>query len=1511
MENQRPSLSSRIGMYFGALFLAAIGALFCLWYFGLPQWGLVGASEQRLGEAMRILEVRADLQQALIANNIRERRSNILVVSENETLPKLIQRKDAGLQPFVERVSEHLQRAYPDRYRRIQIVDPVSHRILASNVRSDLGRAADNPSLIQRATQAGAIEIVEPVALGTGMPQLAIARQIHLRDPQGYTHGNPVAILLVFADLQQFVGSRFAQEAVSAHARETTLLFDAAGQVLAGRPGAEPEAERFQINPKTSAGFEGTLQETGSDGRRLLTVYRHVPFSGTQGWTLVHYTSAEDALAGLQESVNTLALTGVALTLLALGLIALAARRVTRPLQLLEQTARQLGMGDLYVRAHPHPGDSREVAALSDAFNAMAAGVQESHRTLEMKVRERTTNLLATLDAIPDLLFEVDLEGRYLSFHSPRKDLLMAPSQDLLGKRVSDVMPKAAADVVLLALQEANKAGRSGGTQIALPLPQGSCWFELSIARKAMFAGEEARFIVLSRDITERKLAEEQLRLNEQSLAITLQSIGDAVIATDPQGMITRMNGTAERLTGWDLSQALGKPLPEVFHIVHASTRLEAVNPVQLVMERGAVVGLANHTALLARDGREFQISDSAAPIRDPAGQIVGVVLVFSDVTEDYRVRETLERTAELLKYTGALAHVGGWELDLRTMEFFWTPEVFRIHEMAPPVPPSVEQSLQLFMPEARPVIQAAMKAAMDNGTPYDLELPKLTAKGRPIWVRAQGSALMENGKTVKLIGALHDITGRKQAERIEQFRSRILEMLASGTALPDLLAALVQGVEEICPLALCSILLLDADGRHLGRAIAPSLPDFYNAALEGIEIGAGVGSCGTAAFTGERVVVEDIATHPYWAQYKDLAASAGLGACWSQPILSSSGQVLGTFAIYGQAPHSPEASDIVLIEQSAGLASIAIERSVAARLLQSSEAHYRLLTEDASDVVWRQDADNRFTYISPSDERMRGFRASEVVGQHVFDLLTDEGIALVTARVQARTIDDARGVHSEPESFEVQQRCKDGSLIWTEVVTKVDRDAQGVLIGFHGISRDITRRKAAEEQIRSLAFYDPLTLLPNRRLLMDRLEKALSAGIRHQRNGALLFVDLDNFKTLNDTLGHDKGDILLQQVAQRLSTCIRDCDTVARLGGDEFVVMLEDLSKDPLEAAKQAELVGAKILSTLNKNYRLASYEHHSTPSIGITLFGELSEGIDEPLKRADLAMYQAKAAGRNTLRFFDPQMQDVVTARAAMEDGLRDALAHQQFLLHYQAQVDSGGKTIGAEALLRWMHPKRGMVSPAEFIPLAEETSLILPLGSWVMETACTQLALWSTHTATAHLTLSVNVSARQFHQIDFVDQVRAVLAHTGANPQRLKLELTEGLLVTNIEDVIAKMTALKAVGVGFSLDDFGTGYSSLSYLKRLPLDQLKIDQGFVRDILIDPNDAAISKMVIVLADSLGLTCIAEGVETQAQRNFLAGQGCHAYQGYLFSRPLPIAAFEAFLTESVVQPQPDGCAA
>lgn len=451
---------------------------------------------------------------------------------------------------------------------------------------------------------------------------------------------------------------------------------------------------------------------------------------------------------------------------------------------------------------------------------------------------------------------------------------------------------------------------------------------------------------------------------------------------------------------------------------------------------------------------------------------------------------------------------------------------------------------------------------------------------------------------------------------------------------------------------------------------------------------------------------------------------------------------------------------------------------------------------------------------------------------------------------------------------------------------------------------RTRSERAAAEQRIERLAFYDPLTELPNRRLLMDRLDRAMTGSARTQHMGALLFIDLDNFKMLNDTCGHDVGDRLLIEVAHRLATCVRDGDTISRLGGDEFVVMLEGLSEHAQEAAAQAQAIAEKVLSTLNQSYVMGDRTHHSTPSIGATLFVGNENSVDDLLKQADIAMYQAKSAGRNTLRFFDPDMQASLAARADLETAMRQGIESQQFVLHYQAQVHGQLGMVGAEALLRWNHPTRGLVSPGQFIPLAEETGLILPLGQWVLEEACERLAAWSRDPLYRDLYLSVNVSARQFHQADFVDRVRYALLGTGAPATRLKLELTESLVLDNISDSIAKMHQLKALGLSFSMDDFGTGYSSLSYLTQLPLNQLKIDQSFVHNLPDSPNDALVVQAIITLAQSLGLDVIAEGVETEAQREFLHQHGCPIYQGYLFSQPVSQEAF-AVLVQDMASPK------
>ncbi|MDP2783355.1 MAG: EAL domain-containing protein [Sulfurimicrobium sp.] len=533
---------------------------------------------------------------------------------------------------------------------------------------------------------------------------------------------------------------------------------------------------------------------------------------------------------------------------------------------------------------------------------------------------------------------------------------------------------------------------------------------------------------------------------------------------------------------------------------------------------------------------------------------------------------------------------------------------------------------------------------------------------------------------------------------------------------------------------------------------------------------------------------------------------------------------------------------------------------------------------------------------VNQAFTRLTGYSAQEALGQTP---------ALLSSGRQNRTFYQGMWAALKERKYwqgQIWNRRKNGKIYAEWLTITAVGAPDGCVTHYVGTFSDITQNQEAEAEIHRLAYYDPLTQLPNRRLLQDRLGQALAATTRNGHCGAILFLDMDNFKTLNDTRGHDIGDLLLVEVARRLHACVRGGDTVARLGGDEFVILLEDLNGNIEEAAAQAKLAGDKVQEAIARPYLLKDCEYHCTTSTGISLFHNNNVTVEELLKHADLAMYQSKNAGRNTLRFFDPAMQTALEERSALEADLRQALRHQQLRLYYQPQMESTRGIIGAEALLRWEHPERGLVAPGDFIPLAEETGLILSIGHWVLETACAQLKAWEDNPHTRELRLAVNVSARQFHQPDFAAQVKQVLAQSGANPTRLKIELTESLVLDNVSDTITRMQALKAIGVGFSMDDFGTGYSSLSYLTRLPLDQLKIDQSFIRDIGADPNGAAIVQTIIIMGKTLGLNVIAEGVETETQRDFLEQNGCHAFQGFLFSRPVPLAEFEQFLNSNRV---------
>ncbi|ABE50734.1 diguanylate cyclase/phosphodiesterase with PAS/PAC sensor(s) [Methylobacillus flagellatus KT] len=577
-------------------------------------------------------------------------------------------------------------------------------------------------------------------------------------------------------------------------------------------------------------------------------------------------------------------------------------------------------------------------------------------------------------------------------------------------------------------------------------------------------------------------------------------------------------------------------------------------------------------------------------------------------------------------------------------------------------------------------------------------------------------------------------------------------------------------------------------------------------------------------------------------------------------------------------------------------IAALQSSREVTERALRHSETKFRAVIENAQDGIVSIDEDGRLVEFNHAAEVMFGYRREDVLGKMLVDILIPLSLRDAHRRGHERYL--ASGVSKMLDRrLELSALRADGTEFPVEVtITSLKEQGLPLLTGFF---RDLTERRKVESEIRNLAFYDALTTLPNRRLLLDRLQQAIAASVRHGRHGAVLFIDLDNFKALNDSRGHDIGDLLLVEVARRLRQCVRNEDTVARLGGDEFVIVLEDLSLNLEQAIAQTRQVAQKVLEIINHPYQLGEIEHHNSSSIGIVLFNGNFVSMEELLKRSDTAMYEAKAAGRNTLRFFDPAMQAALERRVDMELQLRLAIVQKQLRLFCQVQVDAERKVFGAEILLRWQHPDHGLLAPKEFVGIAEDSGLIVSIGHWVLYNACLQLKDWEARPGFDSLQLAVNVSARQFRHADFVDEVRKILQSTGADPSLLKLELTESVVLDNIADAVAKMNALRELGVRFSMDDFGTGYSSLAYLKRLPLSQVKIDRSFVREIAEDASDAAMVQAILAMSNTLGLKVIAEGVETEVQFELLQSYGCRFFQGYLFAKPMLIQDFEQMVQD------------
>lgn len=717
--------------------------------------------------------------------------------------------------------------------------------------------------------------------------------------------------------------------------------------------------------------------------------------------------------------------------------------------------------------------------------------------------------------------------------------------------------------------------------------------------------------------------------------------------------------------------------------------------------------------------------------------------------------------------------------------------------------------------------------------------------------------------------------------------RHDILGMIAADHQLEDILTAICLMIDAQDPGTLCSILLTDAQGKHLLTGAAPSLPPAYTEAIHGIPIGPQEGTCGTAAFRRELVVTADIALDPNWERFRSLALGHNLRACWSLPLFSHQGCVLGTFALYQDQANAPSQMQIQRLTCAAQLAAIAIRHKRDGQRLEESEQRFRSLFTYNPNPVFAFDMAGNIQSVNSAGLKLKADAATDLIGHHFSQLVCEEDLRRVSQHFSA-----ARA--GEPQRYEarVRDECNDKPLIMD--IANLPIMVNGEIVGVFGIARDISEQKRYELQLSINATHDGLTGLLNRVSLESRLILDCRSSRQRNRQLAVIYIDLDGFKSINDSIGHYFGDQVLIEVAQRMTQQVRAADTVVRMGGDEFVVLLPDLQRD-----EDVVPVAERLLANIGKPYCIRGIDLHVSASMGITL----SDGhIEQPMQliqQADMAMYKAKQQGRNNFQWYTSDLNLRVCEHRSLRNDLQKAIETQSFSLHYQPQIAAGtGQVVGIEALLRWQHPVRGFISPAVFVPVAEDSGQIVPLSLWVLETACAQLRNLCDQGFTG-ISMAVNISPMHFQRGQFVECIQAVLNKHGLNAGQLELEITESLLLHNVEQAIETLHRLKDLGVRIALDDFGTGFSSLSYLKCLPIDKIKIDRSFIQDISTNPHDAAITQGIISMAHHLSLSVVAEGVETAPQVDFLERGRCDIFQGYYFARPMSHEALRIFLAD------------
>lgn len=773
---------------------------------------------------------------------------------------------------------------------------------------------------------------------------------------------------------------------------------------------------------------------------------------------------------------------------------------------------------------------------------------------------------------------------------------------------------------------------------------------------------------------------------------------------------------------------------------------------------------------------------------------------------------------------------------------------------------------------------------ASEQPTPGTYHNRNLTADGRIIDVEVEWNYKRdESGQVTGFASITKDVTEYRRARLLLDGRNRVLEMLARGRPLRDMLRAIVAYIEEIAPHAICSIHLLDPATQTLSTAATLRLPEFYTRAVEGVRIGLGVGSCGTAAVTGRRAVAADVLSHPDWAAYRDLMLRTPLRACWSQPIIGYANQVLGTFAVYVTRVMEPSCSDLEVIESAAELAAILIEHDRAENATRRAEEKARLLLESTTEGIFGLDLEGCVTFINPAAANMLGYKPEALIGQPIHPLIHHsraDGTPLPSECCPIlSTLTQGQDCHA---ANEVLWR-RDGSFFPAEYwATPVRRDhhIEGAVITFH----DISARQRAEAEIQHLAFHDSLTGLPNRLLFKEELGQVLAGLRRDGQRFALHMLDLDHFKDVNDSLGHPIGDELLRAVAERLGSIIRGTDILARFGGDEFALLQNRIG----EIGDAAALAG-KIIEALGREFLIGDNRININTSIGILIADQHCHDVDDLITRADVALYKAKEAGRGIHAFFEDSMTQQLRRDMEITRELTLAIQNDELFLDYQPQFDlDSGRLVGMEALVRWRHPREGVLQPGTFLPVAEKRGLIRPLSDWVLNAVCRQIRDWSDR-GLDFGRIAVNLCAQQVGDPDFGDNILAVLEQTGARTEHLELEFTETVLIAADAQTQADIVRLSKLGIHFAIDDFGTGFSSMQYLRKFRTDKIKIDREFIQDVVHDAGDAEIVKATIALGNALGLVTIAEGVETEEQAEFLHSHGCQQVQGYLYGRPQP----------------------